>query len=311
MWVWAALACTPDPVDRQPQASNPQPDTDTDTDTGPGSGSGSGSTGTPDTATTSSLFTESTYVPEGYHPTQVAHVVFVGDSVTVGAGLADARDRYASLLLDQCPDCWPFDGGDLTDRFGELEVLDLSEPGMTVTELLIQHIGRIEETFGSPVTGGVLMIGTLGLGDIIFGRGTPAAEDLYIDNLGRLDDYLSDPAVFPDGAWLYLANIYDPTDGTGWYPDCFGSADMSAMTDAFESANAASRELAIERGWAWVDARSHFLGHGHHYDDPDSPYYRADDPVPWYIDCLHPNENGHHEMRRLFLSAIDGVPLEQ
>ncbi len=249
-----------------------------------------------------------TYVPEGYVPDALSHVVIVGDSVTVGTLLEHDKDRWAKLLIDQCPDCYPFDDGDLTDRYGSVDVLDLSEPGMSVTELILWHLIKIENTFGSPVEGGVLIIGTLGLGDIIFGGARPAAEELYINNLRLLNDYFKDPEIFPDGAWFYLVNIYDPTDGVGHYPYCYQGQDMSPLYNATDSANIASRALAVEQGWAWIDARGHFLGHGHQYDNPMAPYYIPDAPF-WFIDCLHPNIEGHHEIRRIALAALDGEPL--
>ena len=32
-----------------------------------------------------------------------------------------------------------------------------------------------------------------------------------------------------------------------------------------------------------------------------------DDATGWFSDCIHPNDRGHHELRRLFFEAIDGT----
>jgi hypothetical protein len=37
----------------------------------------------------------------------------------------------------------------------------------------------------------------------------------------------------------------------------------------------------------------------------DNPYYYADDPTKWFSDCIHPDNRGHSELRRLFFEAID------
>ena len=69
--------------------------------------------------------------------------------------------------------------------------------------------------------------------------------------------------------------------------------------------------VAQERGAAMVDMRGHFLGHGVYFDDSDLDVHDDADPSPWFADdCIHPNDRGHHELRRLFVTAIEGRPLE-
>jgi hypothetical protein len=59
-----------------------------------------------------------------------------------------------------------------------------------------------------------------------------------------------------------------------------------------------------------VDALGHFHGHGNNHDDPENPYYDEEDPSGWFDDCVHPNDRGHHEIRRLFFEAVAGVAVE-
>jgi len=72
-------------------------------------------------------------------------------------------------------------------------------------------------------------------------------------------------------------------------------------------AHAAGCLAAAERGFAVLDLRGHFLGHGYHAEDPTVPSYDPEDPTLWFApDCIHPNDRGHHEVRRLFHAAITG-----
>jgi len=42
-----------------------------------------------------------------------------------------------------------------------------------------------------------------------------------------------------------------------------------------------------------------------------APYYDATDPTVWFSDCVHPNDRGHQELRRVFFEAISGTyPVE-
>lgn len=55
-----------------------------------------------------------------------------------------------------------------------------------------------------------------------------------------------------------------------------------------------------------VDLHRHFLGHGFHHLDAQNPNHVEDDPTRWFHnDCIHPNDRGHHEIRRLFYEAVD------
>jgi hypothetical protein len=127
------------------------------------------------------------------------------------------------------------------------------------------------------------------------------------DNLDEMIDYLQDPTRFPDGSYIYMANVYDPTDGVGQVGNCFFGMDLTSLWSYFDDANVAFRAVAEARGVGLVDMHGHFLGHGYYYDDSSSEHYSADDPNLWFdSDCIHPNNAGHHELRRLFYSSITG-----
>lgn len=275
-WLWWT-ACAPAPVAAPPTGgTEPSPTADTGTPIEPD----------PDVAT---------FLP-GPPPANVARVLFVGDSITYGTSV-DLEDRWTVGL-----------SADLEARFGPIEFLNVSYPGQTVYGLLHHGVPVVEDTWGPVVDGPVLVIGTLGTGDNTFGRGSPAGREWFLSNLSALLDLLQDPQRFPDGASLYLANIYDQTDGTGHLLDCWPGNDRIALQAAFAAANEGSLALARERGFAWVDTRGHFRGHGGRFDDPTFEAHDPEDPTLWYGDCVHPDPRGHDELRRLFLAAIEGVP---
>ena len=70
------------------------------------------------------------------------------------------------------------------------------------------------------------------------------------------------------------------------------------------------KRLATDLDFAVMDLRGHFRGHGVYAEDAENLAHDEDDPTRWFIDdCIHPNDRGHHEIRRLFYSAIEGTPL--
>jgi lysophospholipase L1-like esterase len=237
-----------------------------------------------------------TFVPDWAPPAGVSTVLFVGDSMTVGTGVDDS-ERWATLIQPE-----------LKARFGDdLRFIDLSRPGETANLLYELLLPRTAGQHEGPLQGGILVMGTVGLADLIrdVRREDPKAR--LMDDLVAIDAWLDDPARFPDGAWMFLANIYDTTDGTNI--DCSGERDITDALAIVHDANAAHLELAQAHDWAWVDAHGHFLGHGERFDDPTYEHHDPDDPTKWYVDCLHPDPRGHEEMFRLFLSAVDGEPL--
>jgi hypothetical protein len=101
-------------------------------------------------------------------------------------------------------------------------------------------------------------------------------------------------------------DVYDPSDGTGHVDGCFFNLTLPELVAALDVWRDRYVELATEMGFAVVDGLGHFHGHGHSYADPENPWYDAEDPSGWFDDCVHPNDRGHHEIRRLFFEAIAG-----
>lgn len=256
------------------------------------------------------------WVPEAFPPAAVERVVFFGDSITEGVGVNNHDNSYVGLLLgDDGAERWPeHEGGDLVDRFGELEVLDVSVGGATTDTVISNQLPEVDATLGPVASGPTLVLGTIGGNDALFALlnpdGLEGAREQLLDNLREIVDFFYDEARFPDGAYLYLTNVYEPTDGMGQHASCFYGLDLSHVLVDLEPTNQATLGLAQEQGWAWIDLRGHFLGHGYFHEDPSIEQHDPDDPSLWFVeDCIHPNARGHHEIRRLFLAALDDEPL--
>lgn len=264
-----------------------------------------------------------TYLPDNYRATDPARVIYLGDSITAGAGASAPGLNYTDLLVTNDDGTWDGWGEqDLESLFGDIEVVDVSVGGARTGSLIGRQLPNLSDKIGDSVSGETIVVITIGGNDMqaamvpmITANDKEAAYEEQIrptiDNFGTIIDYFQDSARFPDGAFVYMTNVYEPTDNEGQTPQCFFGVDLGPVLPYLDRANGEFRDLAIERGIAMVDLRGHFLGHGHNYDTPEMEPYDGADPTLWLADdCIHPNDRGHHEVRRLFLTAIDGRPLE-
>jgi hypothetical protein len=263
------------------------------------------------------------YWPDDHAPSAPARVIFLGDSITAGSG-ASAGLAYPDLLVANVSTEWPeHDEIDLQSLYPDLdEVIDVSVGGATTASLLANQLPDLSGRVGESVVGQSIVVFTIGGNDMqgamfdILANGAPAAQEAIASITGNLHsilDYFDDASRFPDGAYVHLSNVYEPTDAQGQVSSCFFGIDLGDILEHFDAANAAIRGVAVERGAAMVDLRGHFLGHGYFHDDEAVAPYHPDDPTLWFApDCIHPNERGHHELRRLFHSVIANreLPLE-
>jgi len=278
---------------------------DDDDDTGP--------TVTPDPDTNS-------YVPDGYRASAPERVIFLGDSITAGVGASAGSLTYPSLLVNNDEDVWgDYADTDLRGLFGDMEVVDVSVGGATTDSVLSEQLPDLSSALGASVSGESLVVITVGGNDmqanmlqILTGGDGVAAQviDGVVDNMNEFIDYFDDANRFPDGVFVYLSNVYEPTDSFGQVDQCLFGFDIGPIMHNFDQANDAIRGVAEDRGIGMVDLRGHFMGHGWYNEDTELPWHHPEDPTRWFDDdCIHPNDRGHHELRRLFHAAIDGVPL--
>ena len=119
----------------------------------------------------------------------------------------------------------------------------------------------------------------------------------------RLEQILSTVTNrFPGGCEIFIANIYDPTDGAG----DIERAGLPAWRDGIAivaAYNQVIKDCAEKHpNVHLVDMHGAFLGHGLHCTPVWRPHYEASDPHYWYYGNLEdPNERGYDAIRRLFL----------
>jgi len=244
----------------------------------------------------------------------------IGDSVTAGFG-ADREHSYFSRLARNPADEWPeMRGVCLASVLPNLKTQNLAVSGSISLEHAARQVNRLPLQ-ATNVLGLVVM--TTGGNDIIhdYGRTPPRegamfgatweqAQPWIASFEGRLDKMIQQIAgSFPGGCHIFLANIYDPTDGTGGarlvglpgWPD--GLKIHTAYNEVI--ARVAARHPDTVH---LVDIHSAFLGHGLSCRQLWRRHYRASDAHYWYFDILEdPNDRGHDALRRLFLIEITRV----
>ena len=109
---------------------------------------------------------------------------------------------------------------------------------------------------------------------------------------------------FPGGCAIFLANIYDPSDGTGhtaeWLTGLPAWPDGLKILDAYNKiiAECADKYENVHL----VDIHTLFLGHGIHCRKLWIKNYHWKDPTYWYyLNIEDPSERGYDAIRRVFL----------
>ena len=253
------------------------------------------------------------YRPAGWAPSAPVRVVYMGDSITAGVGATKDSLAYPALLAEDTSNKWSeYADLDLESLFGGVEVVDVSEPGATTNSLIAKQLPALDGEVGATASGETIVVMTIG-GNDAQNALNPLVEprdilEAMLDNIDTITDDLQ--ARFPDGAYVYLTNVYEPTDGTGTYAGCFFGIDFSDRLPDLYWAEDELRAMAEAKGFAALDLRGHFEGHGFHHTDASLDAHHPDDATLWFEDdCIHPNDRGHHEIRRLFHAAIAGTDL--
>jgi hypothetical protein len=201
----------------------------------------------------------------------------------------------------------------------QLKTLNLAVSGSNS----LQHVNQIRDRL-PPQDDNVfgLVVMTTGGNDLIhwYGTSPPREGAMYgaaldqaqpwIDSYEvRLDDmFTAIEERFPGGCAIFVADIYDPSDGVGdpestWalphWPDCL------KIVDAY---NAALKRVASKHKVVHVvPVHDTFLGHGIHCRQFWRSNYDWRDPHYWYFENIEdPNERGYDALRRVFLRKISG-----
>lgn len=232
--------------------------------------------------------------------------VILGDSISDRGG---SGPFYYDLLDTNDNAKWPDGSGkDLKTRFGpDLAVVKASKAGARA-----QNLGGQVNSISGPLAGPVLVTMTIGgndvqaaLGKLLTGGDVTAERESFRGFLDEALGLLKQPDKFGPGVEVvvYVANVYDPSDGTGNFKFASGAKCGGALgfypagqptapqLDPFEQIfiDVAAKYKDVHV----LDLRAKFSGHG----------------VPaaetWFVpDCIHPNSQGHDAIRDLFWEAI-------
>ncbi len=253
-------------------------------------------------------------IPSTLRPTDAVRLIVMGDSISAGVGASGrSTTSYGALLGANSTTRWPDAMSlDLAARFGHaVPVVNVAVGGATTGSMRADQPGMLRTRLSLPVRGHSVVVITIGGNDlqlaIISGNPEGAVLNSAINNIRQAVQFLQDPANFPDGVSLYIAAVYDPSDGEGFVEGCFFNLRLPTFITGLNTWRARYIALGQEMGFGVIDALGHFHGHGHNFMHTDNPYYDTADPSGWFSDCIHPNDRGHHELRRLFFEAIDGT----
>ncbi len=158
--------------------------------------------------------------------TREVMLVGIGDSVTAGFGASPGHSYFDRLVKNSADDPSEIHGVNLSVVFPNLIITNLSVSGSTSPQHARTQVPKLTRQPRN-VVGVILM--TTGGNDLIHNYGrTPAKEGAmygaaydqaqgWVTNFStRLETMLAQiEGSFPGGSHIFLANIYDPTDGLG------------------------------------------------------------------------------------------------
>ncbi|MFI5300111.1 MAG: SGNH/GDSL hydrolase family protein [Polyangiales bacterium] len=236
-------------------------------------------------------------------------LVVLGDSISDGGGQGPF---FYDLLHKNDDTLYPaYAGKDLQTKYGSsLAVVHGAVAGSTAKELIGQA-----QALPTTLAGPVLVTITIGgndvtgaLGNLLLSGSDTAQVSTFQTQLNTSLAELTKPNRFGQGVEVrvLLANIYDPSDGTGNFKFADGTACPGALqywpanqptdpslvpweTTMTTTAQQYSQVVVL-------GLKDEFHGHG----VPASPTW-------FYSDCIHPNATGHEEIRELFWTAVNAL----
>jgi len=247
-------------------------------------------------------------------------LVGLGDSVTAGFGARKGYSYFDRLVVNPPDEFADMQGICLKAVLPNLHYTNLSESGSTSLEHAEKQIPRLP-TANSNVIGIVVM--TTGGNDLIhnYGRTPPREGAMYGATLAQAQPWIANyeqrlsamfraiDERFPGGCAIFVADIYDPSDGVGdpestWalpaWPDCLKI--VAAYNDTLRRVAARHTNVFV------VPVHDAFLGHGIHCRQVWRRHFDWRDPHYWYFDNLEdPNDRGYDAIRRLFLVEMSKV----
>lgn len=244
-------------------------------------------------------------------------MVGLGDSVTAGLGAKSLDHSYFQRLIKNPPDEYAeMEGICLSKVMPNLESVNLAISGSTS----LHHLEVLEEnleTQSTEVFGLIVM--TTGGNDLIhnYGQSPPREGAMYGATLQEAKPWIEGFETrlntmldliderFPGGCEIFLADIYDPTDGVGDAPSVYLPHWPDGLAIHAEYNAAIRRVVDARNNVQLVPLYETFLGHGSHCRQFWRATYRSEDPHYWYFDNIEdPNDRGYDAIRRVFLNTI-------
>lgn len=263
----------------------------------------------------------------------IEHVIFIGDSVTVGTYPTQTDEFYRSLLTHKLAERYQLElpqedwfrvdydtGQSVLLRSGDFS--SCARLGARTRELFTRS-SQLETCFTEDLYDKkILVVMTMGGNDInvitqnVVEQVEPQsiwekAEDAVSD-MDRGISWLKD-GKFRKGIDIVFANLYEFTDGTGDATACpFAElvnldvdVDDPLLEDIIMWLEREYFEVAKRYGADMLFLQENFCGHGFHHDDPTTRCYLGPDAGIWFDNtCLHPNPVGHEQLAQMFYSII-------
>ena len=244
----------------------------------------------------------------------------IGDSITDGFGANKGFSYFDRLIRNPEGDAEDMVGKNLSKVFPDLRSMNKSESG----SISFGHVRMAENIEMQPSDVFGLIVMTSGGNDLIhsYGKKPPKEGAMYgatleqakpwIENYQqRLDEMVvTIRSKFPGGCEIFLANIYDPSDGTGDTKEFFTG--LPAWPDGLvilAEYNRIIKECTTNYDFVHlVDIHTLFLGHGIHCRKFWTEHYVWSDSTYWYfINIEDPSERGYDAIRRVFLLKMIDV----
>jgi lysophospholipase L1-like esterase len=200
----------------------------------------------------------------------------------------------ASLLARNDDYVWPqFAGRDLVTISPGIDCRFEAQDGATTESVLDAQVDALRgidpggEALVTLTAGGNDLLRLIGATD----RAGQAGVRAVLDNLDAILDVVRDRLP---RAMILVANVYDPTDGTG---DLEGTRIRPQEMRWLGDCNAGVERLCRQRGARLIDLHRHFAGHGRSAPAAKRWY--------WTGSLIEPGMTGASEIRRLWLAAVE------
>lgn len=249
-------------------------------------------------------------------------LVGMGDSVTAGFGASEKHSYFDRLVANPADEFSEIRGICLSAVLPHLKFTNLAMSGSTSLDHLRRQVPKLRTADSN--TMGIVVL-TTGGNDIIhnYGQTPPREGAMYGASFKQAEGWITNfdqrletivgaiKGRFPGGCHIFLANIYDPTDGIG----DLERAGMPRWSEAGPILNAYQRiiQRCAERHSFvhLVNLHDEFLGHGIHCTQFWRAHYHRADPHYWYyFNVEDPNDRGYDAIRRLFLIEMGKVTKE-